>query len=151
MSLPEKGVVVVAGVIAVGLTLVIVGTQLGMLGMMLVFPPYYGFKYLRRAWRIVKAAGDDYDEDGCRRYWDQENRAAYYVVPARSYRPTRAYVIVEGRKICAYVSRDQEVVYCGRDGKPIRRLPKDLKESPLRPSDLPREAREGYRDPAAAS
>lgn len=117
-SVPVVIVSAVALVIAIGIGMGLIGAALCYVVLLVVFVPYeLVFKRLRRAWRVTKQVGRDFDSDGYRIVRPPDYGIPHYV--AVTGKP--AYLVHDGwfRKVCVVVD-DDNVTYYNRAGDRIQ-------------------------------
>ena len=117
-SVPVLIVSAVALVIAVGIGVGLIGVAVGYAVLLVFFLPYeLVFRRLRRAWRVTRQVGRDFDADGYRIVRPPDYSTPHY--EAVTGRP--AYLVHDGwfRKVCVVVE-DDKVAYYNRNGDRIR-------------------------------
>jgi hypothetical protein len=116
-SVPVLIVSVVALIIAIGISVALIGAAVAYFFILLFLLPYeLVVRRARRAWRITKLAGRDYDADGYRITHPRDYGVPYYGTRTGKH----AYLIHDGwfRKVCAVVD-DERVAYYSRAGDQI--------------------------------
>ena len=118
IHLPESvpvSISVVALIIAIGIGVALIGVAVAYFFILIFLLPYeLVFRRARRAWRITRLAGRDYDADGYRITHPRDYGVPYYGTQ------TGKHLIHDGwfRKVCAVVD-DEKVAYYSRAGDQI--------------------------------
>lgn len=113
-SVPVMIVSAVALIIAIGIGVGLIGVMVGYVLIFVFLLPYeLVFRRLRRAWRITKRAGADFDADGYRIVRPSDYGVPHY----KAITGQPAYLVHDGwfRKVCVTVE-DEKVTYYDRTG-----------------------------------
>lgn len=92
-----------------------------------VLLPREVFRQLRRWRRIIRAVGDEFDDEGNPIYRD-ENGDRYYLIGGQRAYPLRYPGLFRQREICVQRGPRGEVFLYRRDGTPIEKRPRALRD-----------------------